>query len=157
MYFSISHDASLGVQAIEAFRPSAYIDVAKLIFCVRFGCNGFSEWVFLAIALDDCCVFGGIVVKRFLLWQVASHTAICAYPYLAIVGSEEAVDDALVGARQVVGGEFACLLVHAHESISCSYPEHVIIAFCHAEHIVAWQNVGCRGIAPVVLETIAIV
>lgn len=73
------------------------------------------------------------------------------------MGSEEAVDDTPVGARQVVGGELTSLLVHAHESISGSYPEHVIISFCHAEHIVAWQNVGCCGIASVVLETIAIV
>lgn len=73
------------------------------------------------------------------------------------MGSEEAVDDALVGARQVVGGKLASLLVHAHKSISGSYPEHVIITFCHAEHIVAWQDVGRRGIASVVLEAVAIV
>ena len=113
--------------------------------------------MFLSIGFDDGGIERGIEEELFSLWEITSHSTICSYPYSSIMRGEQGVDDAVVGAWQIMGGKFARLLIHAYESISCSYPQYIIVAFCHAEHIVAWQDIRSCGIATITLEAIAVI
>ena len=67
------------------------------------------------------------------------------------------IDDTLVLGRQEIGLEDASLPVYLYQTVSGSYPEVLLVVFCHGTDVVVGQNTRRKSIRFIRFHGIAIV
>ena len=90
--------------------------------------------------------------------DISYQKVVISHPYIAVAGCKKGKYTlSCCLDRKLVDGEAIRGLVHPRQSTFCSYPDAIVMVFCHAADVVAWENSWRLGVIVKGLEEVSVI